>query len=606
MLGQLHEIAAQHPRRLAGTIFGVSGFTAVNPADARAPDICDSVGMLATMRTCLDDIPPHDSLVAEMRRELDEVGSVLVLMRQYMRELVGSSHDESRPLMKFRRLFELGRVPELPSGHHYGVTLGLRTCNLRGPLTEFSNLLGYLWGVAIGRTCPWVGKSFAPMSAADRQQTLDTEFPADLSVARGINHFNQIHPAPTSRAGNALTSMLPLTKASAADHERWGHERDGGHFVSHRASSVYSGTPREVLRLDYRHPALHNNLPLPWLVDELVEITEGIYLGQSIFASDDAEYQHFGYFLLFDTMYDSEARELFPHLEIPAAVIELNKFKALTLVPEADLDAAPLDAIRRDLAASGTVLDMLKNYSDELLHAPVNDSPVFTKLHALFNAGIAPERMSGFWYGALVSRQSHGLFGAFDGNDFDIAWQICRPFSPWTGKCFDPVSPKRLAELTDGCETPPESIQLCTNTVALRRLRERAVHGMMKAMHLWVEDAAEQERRQHGYDAKAFFSIGKPACSVAAESHGKQVYQLNYRWKPLRNPAPDFLCIDEIVQIAEGLYLGRVYYSTKPGVAWSPETDPAEYGYQLFEYFMLMDEQWQARRLRLGFDLDNV
>jgi hypothetical protein len=564
--------------------------------------------MLAPIRTCLDDTLPHDSLVDEMRRELDEVGSVLVLMRQYMRELVGSSHDESRPLMKFRRLFELGRVPELPRGHHYGVTLGLRPGNLRGPLAEYGNLLGHLWGVAIGRTCPWVGKSFAPMSAVDRQQTLDTEICADLSVARGINHFNQIHSAPTSRAGNALTSMLPLTKASAAAHERWGHERDGGHFVSHRASSVYSGTPREVLRLDYRHVALHNNLPLPWLVDELVEITEGIYLGQSIFASDasDPEYQHFGYFLLFDTMYDSEARELFPHLEIPAAVIELNKFKSLTLAPEADVDSAPLDAIRRDLAACGTVLDMLKNYSDELQHAPVNDSPVFTKLHALFNAGVAPEKMSGFWYGALVSWQSHALFGAFDGSSFDIAWQLCRPFSPWTGKCFDPVSRKRLGELTDECETQPESNQLCTNTVALRGLRERAVHGMMKAMHLWVEDAAEQERREHGYDAKAFFSIGKPARSVAVENHGKQVYQLNYRWKNLRNPAPDFLCIDEIVQIAEGLYLGQVYYSTKPVQPWNPDTDPAEYGYQLFEYFLLMDEQWQARRLRLGFDLDNV
>jgi hypothetical protein len=568
--------------------------------------------MLA-IRTCLDDTAPHDSLVAEMRRELGEAGSVLVLMRQYMRELVGCSHNDSRPLMKFRRLFELGRVPEVPSGHHYGVTLGLRTCNLRGPLAEFSHLLSFLWGVAIGRACPWVGKSFAPMSVADRQQTFDTELPADLLVARGINHFNHTHAGPTNRAGNAvLTSMLPLTKASAADHERWGHERDGGHFVSHQSPSIYPGTAREVLRLDYRHSALHNNLPLPWLIDELVEITEGIYLGQWIFANNgsepqpEPESQHLGYFLLFDTKYDNEARELFPHLEIPAAVIELNKFKSLTLAPDADFDTAQFDGIRRDLASSGTVLDMLKNYSDELQHASVNDPPAFAKLHTLFNAGIAPERMSGFWYGALLSWQSHGLLGALDVDKVDIAWHLCRPFSPWTGKCFDPISSKRLAELTEGHETQPESIQLCTNTVAFRRLRERAVHGMMKAMHLWVEDADEQERREHGFDAKAFFSLGKPARSVAVENQGKQVYQLNYRWKSLRNPAPDFLCIDEIVQIAEGLYLGRVYYSTKPLQSWTPETDPAECGYQLFEYFLLMDEQWQACRLRLGFDLDNL
>ncbi len=552
--------------------------------------------MLA-IRTCLDDTAPPDSLVAEMRRELAEAGSVLVLMRQYMRELVGCSHDESRPLMKFRRLFELGRVPELPSGHHYGVTLGLRTCNLRGPQAEFGNLLNFLWGVAIGRACPWVGKSFAAMSDVDRQQTIDTTVPPDVSVARGINHFNHIHAAPSNRAGNALlTSMLPLTKASAAAHERWGHERDGGHFVSHRDTSVHPGTPREVLRLDYRHDALHNNLPLPWLIDELVEITEGIYLGQWIFVTDEP--QHFGYFLLFDSKYDSEARELFPHLEIPAAVIQLAKFKTLTLAPEVDLDTPQFDAIRRDLASSGTVLEMLKNYSDELQHPSVNDSTALAKLRTLFCAGIAPERMSGFWYGALVSSQSHELLGALDVNQLDIAWHVCRPLSSWTGKRFDPISSKRLAELTDGRETEPESIQLCTNTVAFRRLRERAVHGMMKAMHLWVEDADEQERREHGYDAKAFFSLGKPACSVAAENHGKQVYQLDYRWKSLRNPAPDSLCIDEIVQIAEGLYLGQVYYSTK--------ADPADCGYQPFEYFLLMDEQWQACRLRLGFDLDNL
>jgi hypothetical protein len=261
------------------------------------------------------------------------------------------------------------------------------------------------------------------MSAADRQQTIDTKVPDDLLVARGINHFNHTHAGPTNRAGNALlTSMLPLTKASAADHERWGHERDGGHFVSHLAQSVYSGTPREVLRLDYRHDALHNNLPLPWLIDELVEITEGIYLGQWIFMNDsvtDQEPQHCGYFLLFDTQYDNEARELFSHLEIPAAVIQLNKFKTLTSSPEADVDPAQLEAIRRDLGSAGTVLDMLKNYSDELQHPSVNDSPTLAKLHTLFNAGIAPERMSGFWYGAMVSRQSHGLLRALDVDQID-------------------------------------------------------------------------------------------------------------------------------------------------------------------------------------------
>lgn len=570
--------------------------------------------------TCLDTAPPNDELAAAMRRELSEAGSLLAWIRQQMRALVGNSDNDAPALQKFRRLFELGRVPELPLGHHYGVTLGLRTGDLRGPLAEYGNLLGFVWGVAIGRTCPWIGKGFASMAADDRERTLDASLPADLPVARGINYFNEIAGAPINRAGNALLAAIwPLTPASPADHERWGHEREGGHFVCHRAPSVYAGSPREVLRLDYRYATLGNQLPLPWLIDELVEIAAGIYLGQLVFATahlherydprepaERAHYQHFGYFLLFDGEHDDEARRLFPHLEIPRPMTEPGARTTLTLDPDAKVDPGLLDAIRRDLAEAPTVLDMIKAYSDELQRKPNTDSPVFAKLHALFNAGLAPARMDGFYYGALVSWQSQGLLAAFDVNALNIAWQVCRPFSPWTGKRFDPVTRERLAELTDGYEDQPETTQLCANTVAFRTLRERAVHGMMKAMHLWIEDADERERREHGYDATTFFFIGKPATSVAAANQGKRVYQFNYRWKPLRNPPPDFLCIDELVQIAEGLFLGQVYYSTKPLVPWNPDADPGVFGYELFEYFLLMDERWQARRLRIGFDLDNV
>jgi hypothetical protein len=30
------------------------------------------------------------------------------------------------------------------------------------------------------------------------------------------------------------------------------------------------------------------------------------------------------------------------------------------------------------------------------------------------------------------------------------------------------------------------------------------------------------------------------------------------------------------------------------------------YRYRLYEYFVFMDDEWQAERLRIGFDLDNV
>ncbi len=84
------------------------------------------------------------------------------------------------------------------------------------------------------------------------------------------------------------------------------------------------------------------------------------------------------------------------------------------------------------------------------------------------------------------------------------------------------------------------------------------------------------------------------------------VFQFNYRWEALRNPIPDRFCIDEITQIADGLYLGQLCYATDLLEPWDPQKDPSVYKYQLFAYFLLMDEEWHARRLRIGFDLENV
>jgi hypothetical protein len=84
------------------------------------------------------------------------------------------------------------------------------------------------------------------------------------------------------------------------------------------------------------------------------------------------------------------------------------------------------------------------------------------------------------------------------------------------------------------------------------------------------------------------------------------VFQFNYRWKALHNPVPDCFCIDEIVQIADGLYLGQLSYAMDWLEPWNPSTDIAKYKYGLFAYFLLMDEEWHARRLKIGYDLENT
>jgi MFS family permease len=62
----------------------------------------------------------------------------------------------------------------------------------------------------------------------------------------------------------------------------------------------------------------------------------------------------------------------------------------------------------------------------------------------------------------------------------------------------------------------------------------------------------------------------------------------------------------KIAQIADGLYLGQLVYATDWLKPFSPATPIEEYKYRLFGYFLLMDEEWHQRRLRIGFDLQDT
>jgi len=67
-------------------------------------------------------------------------------------------------------------------------------------------------------------------------------------------------------------------------------------------------------------------------------------------------------------------------------------------------------------------------------------------------------------------------------------------------------------------------------------------------------------------------------------------------------PTPIGLCLDEVVEIADGLYLGQLIYSTAIQVPFQSSVDPAEFKYQLFGYFLLLDDAWQHHRLAIGLD----
>jgi hypothetical protein len=593
--------------------------------------------------TCLEGADPNDDLVKEIEADLAVASSILEMMKDYMTLLEGNLDNNAPPFRKMAKLFELGGTFDELDGHYYGIAPGLRTGDLHGVAAEFGNLLGYIWGSVIVGVCPWAGKTYTPMTDEDRTQVVGTTVPDEIKVLRGINHFNRIEHAPVNIAATAvLTFMWHLQKATPDEKAEYGYDLKGGHFAAHRAPSLYPGTQREVFRLNYRYHELGNFPPLTYLVDEMVGIAGGLYLGQVLFATDHLleryqpeadparyHYQHFGYFLLFEPYWNAEAKRLFPFLEIPDAAVTAavaavpdgiapailsggtaDKFTTLTLAdpPEGDVDAGRLDQVRQDIKTSGDIMRMLKSYSDILMDENKTVSPVFDKLHTLFNAGIGPQTMNGFHRGALVSWQSQGLLAAFQENTINIAWHVSRFFSPWTGKKFNQIDEAELAKWTEGGEPMgSDPAYHCSNTVVFRTLKEKFAHEVMKLAGVVMEDATPEEHAQYGYDAHTFFFVGRPnKPSMLPENQGKKIYQFNYRWRPLKNIPPDCFCIDEITQIADGLYLGLLIYATDWLKPWDPNTPIEEYKYGLFGYFLLMDEEWHQRRLRIGFDLSNT
>jgi len=83
----------------------------------------------------------------------------------------------------------------------------------------------------------------------------------------------------------------------------------------------------------------------------------------------------------------------------------------------------------------------------------------------------------------------------------------------------------------------------------------------------------------------------------------KKVFQFNYRYPLNGGAVPIGYCLDEIVEIADGLYLGQLIYATKLSESFHSSVDPDQYKYQLFGYFLLLDDDWQNHRLAIDLDI---
>jgi hypothetical protein len=281
---------------------------------------------------------------------------------------------------------------------------------------------------------------------------------------------------------------------------------------------------------------------------------------------------------------------------------KFTRFTFRQLSDEETADAL-FRSITTDLAGRPTVLDLMSYYARETREDCSTESPYFAKLQKIFGYSITPRTMAGYFHGAALAFRNEGLLNLFNLNTLNCAWPIARFFSPWTGKTFDPIAPAKLSEMTGGFETGATPTVWGSNTYRSRRLQEKMAVDVMRRLDIWLEDATPDERKSRDYDVKGFFFIGREGSSVNPANRGRTVYQFNYRWPSLKTFPPDNYCVDEIVQVADGLYLGQLLYATNLHKEYSPSADPAEYCYGNFGYFLIMDEDWQQRRVKIRFEV---
>jgi hypothetical protein len=568
-----------------------------------------------------------DPLLTEIRRDMQDKSSPLELLSQYLNEVKGSCRNDPLVYEKLGKLFEKGRAPERVEGHFCGVTLGIRTGNLKGFLRTWGNILNFLWGSLLANHPPWVGKGFTPVTAPSLKKPLGGDRETSAPVFSGINFFREARTSFWTRISIWILNLLLRLKAAPNDEQRaYGYDRKGGPFVARRARSVAPGLEnKEVFQLDYRQTSLKNPFPLKYLIDEMVEIAEGLYMGPLLFAtkrlfrtydpfvpSAEYGYANFGYFLLMDERWTEERRRLFPYTED----MEITKYRSIdwentakftefTFAEPTDghCDDEVLEEVRRDKEGKETILDLLKFYSDQLGADPDVDSPYFSKLSEIFNRGVTPEKMSGYYHGAVIAFKNQGYLRTFDINTLNMLWPVARHFSPWVGKTFETIELSRLKEITDEFEQGEVPTFWGTNVYASRTTKQKLIVEAMKLAKVDIEEATKTEVRTRGYDLKSFFFIARKGSSANPENGNKTVFQFNYRWPRLRTMPPDNYCLDELVQIAEGLYLGQLVYATALLEKYDPDKPSSVYNYRNFGYFLLMDDEWHARKMEIKFDL---
>jgi len=582
--------------------------------------------------TFSDNCNKKDAIFLEiMQDDLKGKSTPLELMHYYAEILnTRTSHKEIDD--KLDALFLCGRAPQDMKGFYHGITISLKTgTDIYGFLNDAREKLGIgaevdvlqaLYGRLLSKTSPWAGKDFRKMEPVKIGEMTKGAERVDQSMYLGINSFRKDDKRFVNNVSDYILAAVMNTEKvqEPRDHERsWIHSK-GGLFIAKKTQSVNAEHPdKEVMALNYRWKSLGNVLPNKLLIDEIVEISDGLYLGKLYYATslkyifkdydtgvskEDYHYRNFGYFLLMDDTWLAEKNRLWPDLAYNLTDNLSNKFRTFRFI-----DSAECSAIQKDIGSNMTILHYLRGMYQAIQDEPEAKKRYFDRLLSVFRCGQRPDGIQGFLRGGVVTFDNGGFLRKFDRTVLNDIYPLVKQFSPWTGKTFTASDSRGIKKYIGGSaayydgRTP---VIVGTNTYRKElglSLPVTAFIEHLKGAGMVVEYPDEKEKSEDIY-VKSFYFIATNTKSINPDNAGKEVLQFNYRWPEFHTMTPDHLCLDELVRIADGLYLGQLLYSTKPEIAYDPGRDPADYAYENFGYFMLMDDEWYAVKEFIKFDAD--
>ncbi|MDQ6966316.1 MAG: hypothetical protein Q9M23_05280, partial [Mariprofundaceae bacterium] len=247
-------------------------------------------------------------------------GNMFTMMGSYQRILADNCQRERWPEMhgKLEILFKCGS-PEAINGPMIGIPVSIRDSDYFKEVAELTgknrsviaNLewMATAWNATFADTGLWMGKTFEPVSretvaekTGNDPEMMDTY--DEESTRIGRNFFRQ-PPNPNALQAIGLPALTELWKLKErpVSTEVEGYDskllaenlqkekaipysKTGGYFLCNPGASVVPEMKgKEVYQLNYRWPDLGPTYPMTRLVDEIIRIDDGIYLGQLVFAS---------------------------------------------------------------------------------------------------------------------------------------------------------------------------------------------------------------------------------------------------------------------------------------------------------------------------------